>query len=153
MFAYDCLDPVRPKTEADGEIYCCEMKDLEELVDFLDSFHKELSIDQKDISGYREDAEAFINTGNMYLWKDKQGQSVASCKYAPAGDMASINLVFTRPEFRRKHYAENLVYQVTMKVKEEGYVPMLYTDADYVASNACYEKIGYVLRGKLCTIG
>lgn len=26
---------------------------------------------------------------------------------------------------------------------------MLYTDADYVASNACYEKIGYVLRGKV----
>ena len=25
--------------------------------------------------------------------------------------------------------------------------------ADYIASNACYEKIGYVLRGKLCTIG
>jgi predicted GNAT family acetyltransferase len=40
-----------------------------------------------------------------------------------------------------------------MKVKEAGYVPMLYTDTDYVASNACYEKIGYVLCGKLCTIG
>ena len=40
-----------------------------------------------------------------------------------------------------------------MKAKEEGYIPMLYTDADYEASNACYEKIGYVLRGKLCTIG
>ena len=65
MFAYDCLDPVRPDTEADGGIYCCEMKDLEELVDFLDRFHKELSIDQKDISGYREDAEEFIRTGNM----------------------------------------------------------------------------------------
>ena len=153
MFAYDCLDPVRPDTEADGGIYRCEMKDLDELVDFLDSFHKELSIDQKDISGYREDAVEFIQTGNMYLWKDAQGYSVASCKYAPTGDMASINLVFTRPAYRRKHYAENLVYQVTMKVKEAGYVPMLYTDADYVASNACYEKIGYVLRGKLCTIG
>ena len=23
----------------------------------------------------------------MYLWKDKQRQSVASCKYAPAGDI------------------------------------------------------------------
>ena len=97
MYAYDCIDPIRPETEADGEIYCCEMKDLEEVVYFLDIFHKELSIDQKDISGYREDAEAFINTGNMYLWKDKQGQSVASCTYAPVGDMASINLVFTRP--------------------------------------------------------
>ena len=30
---------------------------------------------------------------------------------------------------------------------------MLYTDADYKASNACYEKIGFILRGKLCTIG
>jgi predicted GNAT family acetyltransferase len=29
---------------------------------------------------------------------------------------------------------------------------MLYTDADYKASNACYEKIGYELKGKLCTI-
>ena len=25
-------------------------------------------------------------------------------------------------------------------------------DADYAASNACYEKIGYVLRGSLCTV-
>ena len=28
----------------------------------------------------------------------------------------------------------------------------MYTDADYQASNACYEKIGYILRGKLCTV-
>ena len=153
MYAYDCLDPVRPEKEADGEIYHCVMKDVEEVVNFLDNFHKEIGIDKKDINGYRADAESFINTGNMYLWKDEQGRSAASCNYAPAGGMASINLVFTRPEFRRKHYAENLVYQVTMIVKEAGYIPMLYTDADYVASNACYEKIGYILRGELCTIG
>ena len=78
MFAYDCLVPVRPDTEADGGIHCCEMEDLEELVDFLDRFHKELSIDQKDISGYREDAEEFIRTGNMYLWKDEQGRNVTA---------------------------------------------------------------------------
>ena len=153
MYAYDCLNPISPKAEADGGIHRCEMKDLEELVVFLDAFHNEIGIDRQDIKGYRKDAEAFIQSGTMYLWKDGQGNSVASCKYAPSGDVASINLVFTRPESRRKHYAENLVYQVTMKAKEEGYVPMLYTDADYVASNACYEKIGYVLRGKLCTIG
>ena len=29
---------------------------------------------------------------------------------------------------------------------------MLYTNANYPASNACYQKIGYVLRGKLCTL-
>jgi len=67
--------------------------------------------------------------------------------------LAAIGLVYTRREERRKHYAENLVYQVTMIAKNAGFMPMLYTDADYVASNACYEKIGYILRGKLCTIG
>ncbi len=153
MFAYDCLNPISPRTEADGGVHRCEMQDMEELVSFLDMFHREIGIDQQDIQGYRKDAESFIREGNMYFWKDGRGNSVASCKYALSGDMASINLVFTRPEFRRKHYAENLVYQVTMKAKEEGYIPMLYTDADYAASNACYEKIGYVLRGKLCTIG
>ena len=39
-----------------------------------------------------------------------------------------------------------------MLAKNAGFTPMLYTDADYAASNACYEKIGYVLRGRLCTL-
>ena len=75
------------------------------------------------------------------------------CSLRPNGDLAGIGLVFTHEEYRRMHYAENLVYQVSKIAKDTGYMPMLYTDADYAASNACYEKIGYVLRGKLCTIG
>lgn len=153
MFTYDCQNLVEPTKIADGSIHRCCSEDLDELVDFLDLFHKEVGIVQKDRDGYRMDTEAFINSGNMYLWKNEQGNNVASCKFVHNGNLASINLVFTRPEYRRKHYAENLVYQVTNLAMEAGYVPMLYTDADYIASNACYEKIGYVLRGKLCTIG
>lgn len=153
MFAYDCKNPIKPTKIADGSIYQCRIEDLDELTDFLDLFHKEIRIDQKDRDGYRKDAEACIHTGNMFFWKDAQGHNVASCKFEPNGSLASINLVFTRPEFRRKHYAENLVYQVTKLAAEEGYVPILYTNADYTASNACYTKIGYILRGKLCTIG
>lgn len=152
MFTYDCLNPVKPVDEADGGIYRCAESDIDELTDFLYMFHKEIGIDQKDMAGYRADAEEYIRSGNMYLWKNAQGNNVTSCKYAQNGDMASINLVFTRPEYRRKHYAENLVYLVTKKVREAGCTPILYTDADYKASNACYEKIGYILRGKLCTI-
>lgn len=150
---YDLVEFFIEKAAADGSIHRCSREDLDELVDFMDLFHKETGIDQKDRDGYRMDAEAFIKTGNMFLWKDKHGNNVASCMFVPDGNMASINLVFTRPEFRRKHYAENLVYQVTKLAMDAGYVPMLYTNADYTASNACYEKIGYVLRGKLCTIG
>ena len=62
-------------------------------------------------------------------------------------------LLYTKPEERRKHYALHLVYQVTRKAKDMGLTPMLYTDAEYPASNACYQKIGYALRGALCTLG
>lgn len=153
MYAYDCPELRKPTVIADGSIHQCISDDLDELTDFLNLFHKETGIDQKDRDGYRLDAELHINAGNMYFWKDKYGNNVASCKYGPNGNMAGINLVFTRPAFRRKHYAENLVYQVSKLAMEAGYIPMLYTDADYTASNACYEKIGYVLKGKLCTIG
>lgn len=153
MYAYDCNNLIKPTVIADGSIHRCGSVDIDDLVDFLDLFHSELKIDQKDKDSYRLQAEEYINSGNMYFWKDSQGNNVASCKFTPNGNMAGINLVFTRPEFRRKHYAENLVYQVTKLVMDLGYIPMLYTDADYTASNACYEKIGYILKGKLCTIG
>ena len=154
MFAYDCPALIEPKNACGGSIHCCTMDDLEELVAFMDLFHQDIGIDQGTLEDYRKGAIEFINQGTMYFWKDEAGNSVGCCKYAPAaGGLASINLVFTHPDHRRKHYAENLVYQVTKKAQDAGYLPMLYTDADYVASNACYEKIGYILRGKLCSIG
>ncbi len=153
MFAYDCLHPKKPNVTADGGIHKCTADDIEELTEFIGMFHGEARVDRKSDAAYRRDAENDIKDGNIYFWKNEQGYSVASCKFTPNGDLASVHRVFTRPAHRRKHYAENLVYQVTMKAKDAGYIPILYTDADYEASNACYEKIGYVLRGKLCSIG
>ena len=155
MFAYDCLNPVEPEkvTPTDGEIYHCTEKDLETLTDFKETFHTELQLDLTDREGYRKSSKALIEDGHTYLWKNAEGTFVASCDFRVTGNMASLGLVFTRKDFRRKHYAENLVYQVTKVAADSGYIPMLYTDADYAASNACYVKLGYVLQGKLCTIG
>lgn len=152
MFAYDCPNPLRPERNADGSLHRCTSEDKQELVEFITLFHREIGADRKSLDDYRSDAEDYIRAGNMYLWRNGNGTDVASCKYVPNGIVACINLVFTRPEYRRRHYAENLVYRVTMLAKEAGYMPMLYTDADYAASNACYEKIGYILRGRLCTL-
>ena len=153
MFAYDCPNPIKPDEIAEGEICRCEMSDKEELADFVEMFREENGVDQMDRKGCLEYAEIKINEGRTFFWKDSQGNHVASCSYNSKGELASIGLVYTRPEHRRKHYAENLVYQVTKMAEAEGCLPMLYTDSDYIASNACYEKIGYVLRGKLCSIG
>ena len=153
MFAYDCPNPIEPHTWADGELHRCVEEDIDELVEFMDLFHRETGIDQQSSEAYRHKGEEAIRCGSHFLWRNAEGRNVSICCLRPSGDLASVGLVYTRKEYRRRHYAENMVYQVTKMAKDAGYVPMLYTDADYVASNACYEKIGYILRGKLCTIG
>jgi len=35
---------------------------------------------------------------------------------------------------------------------DDGLIPILYTNGDYVASNDCYKKIGYVQVGKLVDV-
>ena len=153
MYAYDCPKPKKPSKKADGQLYQCREDDIEEVTNFIEMMSHELNIDIRPRELCREEAEEAVSRQMVYFWKNSEGKSVASCMYNPNGDISSINLVYTRPEYRRKHYAENLVYSVTKIVYDQGVMPMLYTDADYEASNACYEKIGFVLRGKLCTIG
>ena len=153
MFAYDCLQPIAPGVVADGGLHHCTEEDIDELVEFMDLFHQDIAADAESLEAYRAKAENGVKYGAYFFWKDGSGRSVASCSWHPNGDLAAIGLVYTRQEARRKHYAENLVYHVTKIAENAGFTPMLYTDADYVASNACYEKIGYVCRGKLCTIG
>ena len=152
LFAYDNPEPIAPGKACEGSLYQCKAGDVEELVEFMDLFHQDINMDHQTLEEYRDKARQGIEKGSLYFWKDASGKSVASCNWSQNGELAAIGLVYTRKEERRKHYAENLVYQVTMIAKNAGFMPMLYTDADYAASNACYEKIGYQLRGKLCTI-
>ncbi|MBR4668770.1 MAG: GNAT family N-acetyltransferase [Butyrivibrio sp.] len=152
MLAYDCLNPIEPEP-VEGNIHKCTYDDYETLIEFMDGFHVDTGVDIQSREAYEEHAKRCIEEGRTFFWQDASGKLVACCKYNPTEDMASINLVYTLPKERRKHYAENLVYQVTKLAVSEGLSPMVYADADYPASNECYKKIGYVLRGSLCTIG
>ena len=153
MLAYDCPEPKKSADVADGTFHKCTQDDIDTLVEFYDLFHNEIGIDKQTLEEYRANAEEGVKKGQLYLWKNEEGKFVASCTVRPENGLGCVGLVYTKKEDRRKHYAENLVYQVTKISEEAGDTPMLYTDADYIASNACYEKIGYIQRGRLCTIG
>ena len=144
--------PVPPEPVADGGIYCCTKDDEEEAAAMIPNFYTEIGEEAPSYERCLEKVRAYIAGNGFFFWKNKNGKTVACCFYKLNDRFASISSVYTFPDERRKHYAQNLVYQVTRKVSEMGYIPMLYTDADYQASNACYEKIGYILRGKLCTV-
>ena len=152
MFTYSCETPIEPLHSCDGYIHKVNEADFDELVEFIYEFHESIGIDKKPKEEYKKDAKEYIEEGKTYFWKNSLGTTVASAKYGFSGDMATINFVYTKNEYRRRYYALNLVYNVTEFVRSLGFVPMLYTNADYKASNACYEKLGYKLNGKICTI-
>ena len=131
LYAYDCPLPMEPR---------------------LPLFYAEIGEEAPPREACLEKARAYIGDNALFFWKNALGKTVACCSYGRNQGFASLGSVFTLPEERRKHYAQNLVYHVTQKLKDMDLVPMLYTDANYPASNACYEKIGYVLRGRLCTV-
>ncbi len=152
MFVYDCPSPIPPDTVPDGGIYCCAAEDEEEAAAIIPHFYAEIGEKKPSYEHCLEKVRTYIAGKGFFFWKNKNGKTVACCSCTLNDRFASISSVYTFPDERRKHYAQNLVYRVTQKVSETGYIPMLYTDADYQASNACYEKIGYILRGKLCTV-
>ena len=152
LFVYDCPSPILPEAVPDGGIYCCTADDEEEAAAIIPHFYTEIGEEGPPYEQCLERVRHYIAGKGFFFWKNKSGKTVACCSFKLNGRLASIGSVYTFPDERRKHYALNLVYQVTRTVSGMGYIPMPYTDADYQASNACYEKIGYILRGKLCTV-
>ncbi len=154
LFARECFNPVPPKIKAEGVFSPGTPADTDVFAAMLPGFYAE--IDDGPVPGAaecREKAKEHAEAGTLFLWKNAAGKAVACCTYRAGGALASLGSVYTLPEERRKHYAQNLVYRVTCLVRDLGLVPMLYTDADYAASNACYAAVGYVPRGSLFTVG
>lgn len=152
MFVYDCPSPIVPDTVSDGGIYCCTTDDEEEAAAIIPHFYMETGEAKPSYQYCLGKVRNYIAAKGFFFWKNINGKTVACGSYKLNGKYALISNVYTFPDERRRHYAQNLVYQISLKVSEMGYIPMLYTNADYPASNACYVKIGYIQRGKLCTL-
>lgn len=88
----------------------------------------------------------------LFAWKNDAGETVALCARGDQPPYSKVTSVYTLPEHRRRGYCQNLVYAVTKRMLRDGFIPILYTDADYAASNACYQKIGYRQIGRLTSI-
>lgn len=88
----------------------------------------------------------------LFAWHNNTGGIVSLTGRGDQGEYSKITSVYTLPQHRRKGYAINLVHAVTETILTDGLIPILYTDAGYDASNACYQKIGYRQVGSLVSI-
>ena len=93
-----------------------------------------------------------IEGKNLHCWRNAVGEIVALTDRGDNETYSKIGAVYTLPQHRRKGYAINLVSAVTRDILKDNLVPILYTDADYGASNSCYKNIGYEQVGSLCTV-
>lgn len=152
MHAYTCDAPIPPQRSSNCRLVRADDKDLELVTRLIDEFHREASIDKTNMQTYRKRARALIADGCFYLMKDEAGEVAACCTLTPMERHSAIGSVYTLPSKRRLGHAARMVYEVTRLALESGKPPVLYTDADYAASNACYTGIGYKRMGSLCTI-
>lgn len=135
----------------DGDICLARKEELEYLTKLWHDLCLEMEGSDHDKEHCRKRVLAHLAEGQLYTWRNENDKIVAiTARTAVQG--RKISAVYTLPEYRRRGYAINLVSKVTEYILQDGAVPILYTDADYGASNECYKKIGYEVVGSLCTV-
>jgi GNAT superfamily N-acetyltransferase len=132
-----------------GRMEMAEYKDLETLA----HIHKDAAFEMEgydfSLDNCREDVGYMIEDGILFVWRNDDGEIVATATREDVGKFGKISTVYTLPEHRRRGYAMNLVKGITELLVNDGLIPALYTDGEYSASNECYKKIGYQQVGKL----
>lgn len=153
MKAYVC-DALRPQTrKASGHFCVASMADAPLVGEWIGRFRVECGLGELYAEGCRSEAERIIGDRRLFLWKDEEGTPRVMCSVREDGDAATLALVYTEENSRRRGYAASLVWGVTQALLAQRIRPMLYADADYAASNACYLSVGYAPQGEIWTVG
>lgn len=100
----------------------------------------------------KQKVESLINQKSLYIWVNDNMEIVSLTSKNNFNIYSKISSVYTLPKYRRQGYAINLVYYVCKNIIKDGLTPILYTDADYEASNICYQKIGFKKIDMLLTL-
>ena len=151
--AYSCEKPVPPRREAAGEWRAVGMEMLELAAVWSQAMSEEENLDLRPLDAHTEEIRGFIDRKRLFMWYTPEGAPAAMCAVEVEEDLGYISRVYTAPEHRRRGYAAQLVHGVTKALRAQGILAALCTDASYAPSNACYQQIGFVKQGTVCTIG
>ena len=152
LHAHTCPAVCPPHKRPGGRMHAAKPEDLDVAAAFVLAMHRDTREGDQTPEGCRAIAQQRIENTRLFLWKDEQGAPCAMCGVSPDGERMGLSLVYTPLEKRRQGYAASLVHDVTHAILAQHRLPVIYTDADYPPSNACYAQIGYVCCGELETV-
>ena len=150
--AHTCTALRPPHRRPGGCMFAAKPDDLDVAAAFVLAMHRDTREGDQTPEGCRAIAQQRIENTRLFLWKDEQGAPCAMCGVSPDGESMGLSLVYTPLEKRRQGYAASLVHDVTHAILAQHRLPVIYTDADYPPSNACYAQIGYMRCGTLETL-
>jgi len=142
MGSYYCKKTIRPK-ETKGYFSLATMQDLEVLSNYHIWDNKETSNIEISKADAIDHVKELIEKKSFYIWKDDKEKIVCMAMLNINLQFARINHVYTPIGERCKGYAQNLIYVLTNKALDKGFIPVLYTDSHYPASNKAYVAVGY----------
>lgn len=152
LHAHTCPAVCPPHNRPGGSMHAAKPEDLDVAAAFVLAMHRDTREGDQTPEGCRAIAQQRIEQTRLFLWKDETGTPCAMCGVRPDGKRTGLALVYTPPEKRRQGYAASLVHDVTQAILAQHRLPVIYTDADYPPSNACYAQIGYMRCGSLVTV-
>lgn len=151
--AYECHEPKAPEQKVDGYLEQMDSSQLELAIKMIE----EASIAIGDVVLTREESEKAareqLARKVLYLWRNQESKPVAFCDRNTDDNYVKVSQCYTVLEERGKGYAAQMIYEICRDIVDNGQIPMVYADADYVSSNRCYQKIGFELKGRIATIG
>lgn len=138
-----CKETKKPKS-CDGVLSIPSEDDKAILVKYWFDDSQEMNgVDPITIEQARIDVDEFLQSGNFYVLRNSDGKIVSMASYGITGNQAKLSHVYTPIEERGRGYAANLIYHMTNDLLDRGYVPLLYTDYNYIPSNKAYINAGY----------
>ena len=144
-----CNKTIEPK-KCDGILSLPTDADKEILTKYWHEDSQEMNgVEPISMKQAKKDIEEFLKSGNFYILRNKEGKIVCMASYSVTENQAKISHVYTPIEERRKGYASNLIFLMTNDILAKGYIPLLYTDYNYIPSNKAYINAGYEYAGML----
>lgn len=149
-YRLDQLNPI--DCPCRGSMSLVREEEIPSLIGIWQDMHMEMEGRSLTPERCEQSIRHMVGENNLFAWRNDAGEIVALTGRGDQEGYSKITSVYTLPEYRRKGYAISLVHGVTRTILVDGLIPILYTDAGYAASNACYQKIGYRQVGQLISI-
>jgi len=138
-----CLEEIKSIESTTGFLQIADSSMKNILIEWSEKFNQDLRLHMEK-SYIEHHVDFVIKNKHAFVWIDNKVPVSMTFYERPFDQGVFIGYVYTPPQYRRKGYATNCVYQVSKNYLEKKYsFCSLFTDKKNPTTNDIYQRIGY----------